>query len=88
MEKEYTCFVPSLEKECLIIPHKSNEKYHIYLAAYKEMEEDPNCYALGKQLTAQYTEEAVLVYQAFSREIGKYAVANQNFVSMLGCIPC
>lgn len=32
--------------------------------------------------TAQFTEDAILVYQAFNRKIGEFAVKNQNFV---GC---
>ncbi|ELR15394.1 uncharacterized protein ACA1_275680 [Acanthamoeba castellanii str. Neff] len=36
----------------------------------------------GKFILAQYTPEAILVYQAFKPEIGRYAVANQRFT---GC---
>jgi hypothetical protein len=73
-----------MEKEqSLVIAHNKCEKYHIYLASYTEMEDDPNCYALGKQLTAQYTDDAVLVYQAFSPAIGKWAIAHQSFVGMM-----
>lgn len=33
----------------------------------------------GKHILAQYTEDAVLVYQAFNREIAQYAVENNKF---------
>ncbi|KAL6052667.1 DUF4291 domain-containing protein [Balamuthia mandrillaris] len=36
----------------------------------------------GQFILAQYTDEAILVYQAFKPEIGRYAVANQRFA---GC---
>eukprot|EP00753_Platysulcus_tardus_P001796 PLAT11547.1.p1 GENE.PLAT11547.1~~PLAT11547.1.p1 ORF type:complete len:273 (+),score=59.78 PLAT11547.1:70-819(+) len=36
----------------------------------------------GRVILAQYTEEAVVVYQAFSPEIGRWAAENQRF---LGC---
>lgn len=36
----------------------------------------------GRFILAQYTDEAILVYQAFKPEIGRYAVEHQRFV---GC---
>jgi hypothetical protein len=40
------------------------------------------CWLHGKAITAQFTSDAVLVYQAFQPTIGQYAVEHQNFV---GC---
>lgn len=67
-----------------VIYHKSNSSqksdYDIYLAPYKEQDYDSECFYRGKQVSAHYTDEAVLVYQAFSQEIGQYALKHQNFV--------
>lgn len=40
------------------------------------------CWVHGKAITAQFTDDAVLVYQSFPPIIGHYAVEHQNFV---GC---
>ncbi|ELR12830.1 uncharacterized protein ACA1_093770 [Acanthamoeba castellanii str. Neff] len=39
---------------------------------------------LGQFILAQYTDEAILVYQAFKPEIGKYAVEHQRFTGCPG----
>lgn len=33
----------------------------------------------GRQIVAQYNDEAILVYQAYGYDIGKYVVANGKF---------
>jgi len=65
------------------IYHKGNSEsspYHIYLSPYKQQESDDNCFYRGRQISAHYTEDAVVVYQAFSTAIGNYAIEHQNFV--------
>ncbi len=58
--------------------------YEVVLETYESQMNDPQCWVLGKQVTAQYTDDAVLVYQAFDYSIGKYAVQNQTFAGTLG----
>jgi len=49
---------------------------------YKTQWNDPTCWVHGKAVTAQYTFDAILVYQAFQQAIGLHAMEHQKFV---GC---
>lgn len=41
----------------------------------------------GRQVIAQYTDDAVLVYQAFRKDIGTYAAAQGHFEGAPGFLP-
>lgn len=61
------------------------DAYEVVMETYEKQQEDPNCWVLGKAITAQYTDEAILVYQAFEPAIGRYAVKNQTFKGDFKC---
>lgn len=56
--------------------------YEVKYETYEKQRADPQCWVTGHAITAQYTDEAILVYQAFENSIGNYAVKHQTFVGM------